>query len=333
MPRLKELLSSPLSDTVIRKPVISPVASNSIPKIDSQSMANSILSSKPELATFGEGKLSQLIETLFNESEIPNQPTQRTNPNPAGNISQMKIPAASQNIPPQNIPSQNLNRTPPVLQQRPAASMQNTVLRPPPMLKPKPDQSGLPPTQNQPGFPPTQNLNAFPPTQNQAGMPPMQNQSGLPPTQNQRGIPPTQNFQPTSAQNSTQIPQNDGIDDTDEDDDNDDDSLDEDFSEEENVAKVKKPRKKYEKRTKIPIESVFEDIEKLYIKRGRARPDHNDQAHHWKSKWAQGVAPEDVYIAQGGLAINSIGIIHPETNQRFKHALCPEGYQATRLLK
>ena len=289
MPRLKELLSSPLGDTVIRKPVISPVqpgSGNSMPKIDSQSMANSILSSKPELATFGEGKLSQLIETLFNESEMPSQPT------PRRDLSQMKIPV--------EIPPQSLNRTPPVLQHRPATSMQNTVLRPPPMLKPKPDQNSIPPSPQPPNL--SQNIdqnvnqNRFltqPPNLSQhrptLSQPPNLvqssqnlNQSRLsldqPPNLIQNRPSQTPNLSQSSGQSlnlpqNRQIPQNDGLIDSEEEEENGDDSQDEDFSEEEiaQTEKVKKPRKKYEKRTKVPIENVFEDVEKLYIKRGRAR--------------------------------------------------------------
>jgi len=64
---------------------------------------------------------------------------------------------------------------------------------------------------------------------------------------------------------------------------------------------------KIKKNKKINVEKVFEEIENVFIKRGRARPDHNDQAHHWRSKWAKGVYPSDLYIAIGGCSINNIG--------------------------
>ena len=62
-------------------------------------------------------------------------------------------------------------------------------------------------------------------------------------------------------------------------------------SEDEEVVKKKKKKKE-----EIPLEDIFRQIEENFIPRGRARPDHNDQAHHWKSKWAKGVCPSDLYI-------------------------------------
>ena len=62
-------------------------------------------------------------------------------------------------------------------------------------------------------------------------------------------------------------------------------------SEDEEIVKKKKKKKE-----EIPLEDIFRQIEENFIPRGRARPDHNDQAHHWKSKWAKGVCPSDLYI-------------------------------------
>ena len=42
-------------------------------------------------------------------------------------------------------------------------------------------------------------------------------------------------------------------------------------------GEIEREKRKYTKQKKIPIEDVFEQVENLYIRRGRARPDHNDQ--------------------------------------------------------
>jgi hypothetical protein len=55
MPRLKALLSSPSVPTKYSS--------------HTTKLTNSILSKQPEFASFGEGKLSQLIETLFPEDD------------------------------------------------------------------------------------------------------------------------------------------------------------------------------------------------------------------------------------------------------------------------
>ena len=78
------------------------------------------------------------------------------------------------------------------------------------------------------------------------------------------------------------------------------------------------------------MEQVFNEVEQTFIQRGRARPDHNDQAHHYKSKWARGVSPSDLFIVIGGCEINNIGRIHADASQRNKNAIFPQGYEATK---
>ena len=78
------------------------------------------------------------------------------------------------------------------------------------------------------------------------------------------------------------------------------------------------------------MEQVFNEVEQTFIQRGRARPDHNDQAHHYKSKWARGVSPADLFIVIGGCEINNIGRIHADASQRNKNAIFPQGYEATK---
>ena len=109
-----------------------------------------------------------------------------------------------------------------------------------------------------------------------------------------------------------------------------DSDTDENMSSAESENKEFGTKEKPKKRPKINVEKVFQDMEDVFIKRGRARPDHNDQAHHWKSKWARGVYPSDLYIAIGGCSINNIGTIHSDAPQKFKNALFPQGYEATK---
>ena len=253
MPRLQQLLSSPLTATPTPPPRKSA-------KLDTATMAENILTNQPELASFGEGKLSQLIETLFNDDS--------------------SAPAHA----PKSTPLQP-QRTPPVLQYRPPP----TLTSQPKTQNPNPSLMRPPPSLQHMG------TTISSPTKSSADAP------TLPPTS-----------LPTTS--TTQLPQHDGAIESDED--FEDAPV---LSDDETENVEKKQRRKQQRAKQLSIEEVFEQVENLFIKRGRARPDHNDQAHHWKSKWARGVAPEDVYIVQGRVRNRWLALFELANQNAFEY--------------
>ncbi|CAG5105488.1 Oidioi.mRNA.OKI2018_I69.chr1.g2170.t3.cds [Oikopleura dioica] len=308
---MQKLISPPKNQPTQRLQII-PLES----QVNSKAMASNIMTKKPELQQFGQDKLSQLIETLFNEGPS-------STPTSVNHFStNLKESSAST--------SSNL---------LPSSSTSSITTQPqnPPNLTPKP----MPMLNKSP-------IQGVPIQNSEKVMPQLQRNAPPPPLQQIPGTQIASKVQP-SIQPETQVPQTDGLIDIDQmspgmiSENNEEDS-DFDISDNESAnAKVpeasdeikprpKKPRAAYGslKKKKITLEEVFTDVENMLLRKGRARPDHNDQAHHHKSKWAHGIRPEDAYIALGGLSVKNLGKIHPECTQRYKEALCPEGYEAIR---
>ena len=149
------------------------------------------------------------------------------------------------------------NRTPPVL------------VPAPPKLQISPNTSNTLQRQNMP-----------PPLQQRQNMPPPLQHMGSPGSTSSinSAVKPTQ----TTTQNvhnlqQNFIPQNDGIDNAEFSEGDQEEFLPSDEFDEIGAEGVKKPKKKYIKQKKLTAEAVFNEIENSYIRRGRARPDHNDQ--------------------------------------------------------
>jgi len=282
-------------------------------QIDPQKMATSILSARPDFTPTEQNQLHKLIDSLFKE-ETEKPHIQSTNQNPS--ISSLSSKSTNQAIV-TYAQSPNLNRSLkpevqsvghpsrslPVLHSRPATSAQNnpTQISPSNQIRP---------------LPTLQNMSKQPlPAQPQTSTTPIT--TPLPTNQNavQLNTSPKEKTPILSSLLKSNLPQYDGLD---------EDAFNS-SSEDEEVVKKKKKKKE-----EIPLEDIFRRIEENFIPRGRARPDHNDQAHHWKSKWAKGVCPSDLYIAIGGCSINNIGKIHPDASQKFKKALFPSRFEASK---
>ena len=318
----KPIPASPLSlksSPIAQQKVISPQQQQQqrlkiIPiesQVNSQAMASNIMNKKPELQHFGQDKLSQLIETLFNEgpSSKPSSVNHfSTNLKQSSNSSMPSTTTTQSQLPPNLTPKPFLNQS----------HVQSAPSAPQVSEKVMPQLQRIVPNQNPP--------------------PLQQSPSHKTPPKVQPSL-------------FLDIPQTDGVIDLDQLSpalsDNNEDNEDSDFDISDDDAPLlpktatetgdaekrhKKPRAAYGslKKKKITLEEVFTDVENMLLRKGRARPDHNDQAHHHKSKWAHGVRPEDAYIALGGLSVKNLGKIHPETTQCYKEALCPEGYEAVR---
>jgi len=313
------LKSSPIApQTAISPPKphqrlqIIPIESHS--QVNSQAMASNIMNKKPELQHFGQDKLSQLIETLFNEgpSSKPSSVNHfSTNLKQSSNSSMPSTNTAQSQLPPNLTPKPFLNQS--HVQSAPCAPISEKVM---PQLQRNVPNQNPPPLQQSPSHktPPKVQPSPF------------------------LDIPQTDGVIDLDQLSSEVISENNEDDEDNEDSDfdiSDDDAplLPEMGTETGDTEKSpKKPRAAYGslKKKKITLEEVFTDVENMLLRKGRARPDHNDQAHHHKSKWAHGVRPEDAYIALGGLSVKNLGKIHPETTQCYKKALCPEGYEAVR---
>lgn len=183
--------------------------------------------------------MSQLIDTLFNEEVAPAVAAALPDTPPSAAPAPPTSPIRNQ----RPIASVQINRTPPVLQHRPLPTLTLAHSKVPVPVPGVPTGSAMRP----------------------------------PPSLQHMGSPKQTTSVNVKTEPTNQIPQTDGTGDTDEDD---DDVVDDDgalLTDDEEGPGGKKQKRKYTKQKPVAIEDVFAQVESLYIRRGRARPDHNDQ--------------------------------------------------------